>query len=54
MVGTSSDALIADAYLKGVRNFDVPAAYDSMMRYSSGSDRGRQGMSRSMTSPSPR
>ncbi|MDC0712580.1 GH92 family glycosyl hydrolase [Stigmatella sp. ncwal1] len=52
MVGTSSDALIADAYLKGVRNFDISAAYDSMMRnamtYSSGSDRGRKGMSRSI------
>ena len=28
MIGTSSDVAFADAYVKGVRNFDVKAAYD--------------------------
>jgi predicted alpha-1,2-mannosidase len=32
MVGTSSDVAFADAYLKGVRNFDVNAAYDASIR----------------------
>ncbi|WP_171016680.1 GH92 family glycosyl hydrolase [Pseudalkalibacillus caeni] len=32
MVGTSSDVAFADAYLKGVRNFDVPAFYDSAIK----------------------
>jgi predicted alpha-1,2-mannosidase len=32
MVGTSSDVAFADAYLKGVRNFDVAAAYDAAIR----------------------
>ena len=48
MVGTNSDIILADAYLKGVRNFDVNAAYDSMLKnasvYSPNSDRGRKGM----------
>ncbi|WP_238536488.1 GH92 family glycosyl hydrolase [Stigmatella aurantiaca] len=52
MVGTNSDVIFADAYLKGVRNFDVPAAYDSMLRnaatYSSDPARGRKGMNRSV------
>ncbi|CAN7216800.1 GH92 family glycosyl hydrolase [Phyllobacterium sp. LjRoot231] len=52
MVGTSSDIIFADAYLKGVRNFDVEAAYASMLRnamsYSSQDDRGRKGMERSV------
>lgn len=32
MVSTSSDVAFADAYLKGVRNFDIEAAYASMVR----------------------
>ncbi|HEX3647290.1 MAG TPA: GH92 family glycosyl hydrolase [Pseudonocardiaceae bacterium] len=30
--GTSSDVAIADAYLRGVRDFDVPAAYDAAVK----------------------
>ncbi|PTL85499.1 alpha-1,2-mannosidase [Vitiosangium sp. GDMCC 1.1324] len=52
MVGTNSDVIFADAYLKGIRNFDVAAAYDSMLRnaatYSSDAARGRKGMNRSV------
>ncbi|MET3177604.1 UNVERIFIED_ORG: putative alpha-1,2-mannosidase [Variovorax guangxiensis] len=48
MVGTNSDTILADAYMKGVRNFDFNAAYDSMLKnasvYSPDSDRGRKGM----------
>ncbi|WP_027927570.1 GH92 family glycosyl hydrolase [Amycolatopsis benzoatilytica] len=32
MTGTSSDVAFADAYLKGVRNFDVEAAYDAALK----------------------
>jgi predicted alpha-1,2-mannosidase len=32
MTGTSSDVAFADAYLKGVRNFDVHAAYQAALR----------------------
>ncbi len=32
MTGTSSDVAFADAYLKGVRNFDIKAAYDAALR----------------------
>ncbi|GAA1661101.1 GH92 family glycosyl hydrolase [Fodinicola feengrottensis] len=32
MTGTSSDVAFADAYLKGVSNFDVQAAYDAALR----------------------
>ncbi|NIH80364.1 GH92 family glycosyl hydrolase [Amycolatopsis viridis] len=32
MTGTSSDVAFADAYLKGVRGFDVHAAYDAAIR----------------------
>ncbi|PXY22521.1 GH92 family glycosyl hydrolase [Prauserella muralis] len=32
MVGTGSDAVFADAYLKGVRGFDVRAAYEAALR----------------------
>ncbi|WP_409492066.1 GH92 family glycosyl hydrolase [Amycolatopsis sp. cmx-11-12] len=32
MTGTSSDAAFADAYLKGVKGFDVQAAYDSAIK----------------------
>lgn len=50
MVATSSDIIFADAYLKGVRNFDIDAAYASMLRnataYSSDSGKGRKGMNR--------
>lgn len=52
MVATSSDIIFADAYMKGVRNFDVDAAYASMLRnatnYSSDGSKGRKGMDRSI------
>ncbi|MFY0578038.1 GH92 family glycosyl hydrolase [Cystobacter fuscus] len=32
MTGTSSDVAFADAYVKGVRNFDVEAIYDAALR----------------------
>jgi predicted alpha-1,2-mannosidase len=32
MTGTSSDVAFADAYVKGVRNFDVRGAYDAALR----------------------
>ncbi|MEV4759397.1 GH92 family glycosyl hydrolase [Micromonospora sp. NPDC049559] len=32
MTGTSSDVAFADAYVKGVRNFDVKAAYEAAVR----------------------
>ncbi|OLB77055.1 MAG: alpha-mannosidase [Actinobacteria bacterium 13_2_20CM_2_71_6] len=32
MVGTSSDVAFADAYVKGVRNFDAAAAYDAAVK----------------------
>ena len=32
MTGTSSDVAFADAYLKGVRNFDIRSAYDAAVR----------------------
>ncbi|WP_329047271.1 GH92 family glycosyl hydrolase [Amycolatopsis sp. NBC_01488] len=32
MTGTSSDVAFADAYLKGVRNFDVKSAYDAALK----------------------
>ncbi|WP_267128997.1 glycoside hydrolase domain-containing protein [Radiobacillus deserti] len=32
MVGTSSDVAFADAYLKGVTNFDVDAFYESALK----------------------
>ncbi|MGW5748409.1 GH92 family glycosyl hydrolase [Amycolatopsis sp. NPDC003861] len=32
MTGTSSDVAFADAYLKGVRNFDVKASYDAALK----------------------
>ena len=32
MIGTHADAVIADAYIKGVRNFDVPLAYEAMRK----------------------
>ena len=52
MVATSSDVIFADAYLKGVRNFDVDAAYASMLRnastYSDNPRWGRKGMEKSI------
>lgn len=48
MVATSTDIVLADAYLKGIRNFDVETAYASMLRnatnYSRDSDKGRRSM----------
>ncbi len=32
MTGTSSDVAFADAYQKGVRNFDMAAAYDAALK----------------------
>ncbi|SDW69531.1 alpha-1,2-mannosidase, putative [Amycolatopsis xylanica] len=32
MTGTSSDVAFADAYLKGVKNFDVKSSYDAALR----------------------
>jgi predicted alpha-1,2-mannosidase len=47
MVGTHSDVVLADAFLKGVRNFDVDAAYASMLKnglvFSGDGARGRKG-----------
>ncbi|WP_432729359.1 GH92 family glycosyl hydrolase [Variovorax sp. W6] len=52
MVATSSDVIFADAYLKGVRNFDVDSAYASMLRNASVNStdgaKGRKGMNRSV------
>jgi predicted alpha-1,2-mannosidase len=48
MVGTNQDLAFADAYMKGVRNFDYRAAYASMVKnatvYSSSGSRGRKGV----------
>ncbi|MEM2619573.1 MAG: GH92 family glycosyl hydrolase, partial [Candidatus Hadarchaeales archaeon] len=33
MIGTHSDSLIAEAYLKGVRGFDVQKAYEGMLKH---------------------
>ncbi|WP_236792920.1 GH92 family glycosyl hydrolase [Amycolatopsis sp. GM8] len=32
MTGTSSDVAFADAYLKGIRNFDIQSAYDAAIK----------------------
>ena len=32
MIGTHADAVIADAYMKGIRNYDVDLAYEAMMK----------------------
>lgn len=52
MVGTSSDVAFADAWLKGVRNFDVASFYQSAIRNASSvSDvkgAGRKGIQRSL------
>ena len=48
MVGTNQDLAFADAYAKGVRNFDYQAAYASMVKnastYSSAGNNGRKGI----------
>src|SRR5574341_389336 len=52
MVGTSSDVAFADAYLKGVTNFDVLAAYDAAVKNATaappGANVGRKGLSTSV------
>jgi predicted alpha-1,2-mannosidase len=54
MVGTSSDVAFADAYLKGVRNFDVAAFYMSALKNSAVVSpvpgAGRKGIGRSLFS----
>ena len=48
MVATSSDIIFADAYMKGIRNFDVDSAYAAMLRnatsYSNDGAKGRKAM----------
>lgn len=47
MVATSLDVVVADAYLKGVRNFDVDSAYKAILRDATapgGGGVGRHGM----------
>ncbi len=41
MTGTSSDVAFADAYLKGVRGFDVEAAYEAALKNATVTPRGR-------------
>ena len=52
MVGSHSDTIFAEAYLKGVFNFDARAAYASMLKnalvYSSHASYGRKGNRRSI------
>ncbi len=52
MVGSSSDIVFADAYLRGVTGFDIKTAYASMLKnaltYSAQPDRGRKGNDRSI------
>ncbi|WP_285644798.1 GH92 family glycosyl hydrolase [Lentzea sp. NBRC 102530] len=52
MTGTSSDVAFADAYLKGVSNFDIKAAYDAAVKNASvvppSNNVGRKGMDRSI------
>lgn len=52
MVGTHSDIVLADAYVKGVRNFDADAAFESMLKnalvFSADGARGRKGNARSI------
>lgn len=52
MVGTGSDVAFADAYLKGVRGFDVRAAYDAAVKNATvtplGWRVGRRGLSESI------
>jgi predicted alpha-1,2-mannosidase len=52
MVGTSSDVAFADAWLKGVRNFDGHQAYEAALKNATAvppvSNVGRKGLARSM------
>jgi predicted alpha-1,2-mannosidase len=52
MTGTSSDVAFADAYLKGVRGFDVQAAYEAALRNATvappADPVGRKGLGRSI------
>ena len=52
MVGSHSDIVFADAYMKGIRNFDVDGAYASMLKnalvYSGNGALGRKGQARSI------
>ncbi|HWM86999.1 MAG TPA: GH92 family glycosyl hydrolase [Kofleriaceae bacterium] len=52
MTGTSSDVAFADAYVKGVRNFDAVAAYDAALKNSTvlppDESVGRKGLDRSI------
>jgi putative alpha-1,2-mannosidase len=32
MIGTHVESLVADAYCKGIREFDVQAAYEAMLK----------------------
>ncbi|MFC4043224.1 GH92 family glycosyl hydrolase [Dactylosporangium siamense] len=52
MVGTNQDLAFADAYMKGVRNFDYQAAYASMVKnastYSGAGNKGRKGIQTSV------
>ncbi|SDF97603.1 alpha-1,2-mannosidase, putative [Lentzea fradiae] len=52
MTGTSSDVAFADAYLKGVTNFDIKSAYDAAVKNASvlppNRAVGRKGMDRSI------
>lgn len=47
MVGTHADVVLADAYAKGIRDFDVRTAYDAMLKdalvYSDDPAQGRRG-----------
>ncbi|MEV6928138.1 GH92 family glycosyl hydrolase [Dactylosporangium sp. NPDC051485] len=52
MVGTNQDLAFADAYMKGVRNFDYQAAYASMVKnastYSGAGNKGRKAIEQSV------
>jgi MYXO-CTERM domain-containing protein len=52
MVGSHSDIIFADAYLKGIKNFDFNTAYESMLKnamvFSSDGSKGRKGNERSI------
>ena len=52
MVGSHSDIVFADSYLRGVTNFDIRTAYQSMLKdamaYSGDGARGRKGNDRSI------
>jgi predicted alpha-1,2-mannosidase len=52
MIGTHSDIVFADAYIKGITNFDYNLAYESMVKngtvYSADAYKGRQCLERSI------